>query len=129
MGITSQRQSSSTTWAADAAYHSSLGASHDLPTITSAHQTTATFEEFWAEKREAAFQAIYIEERLDREGFAGLLEAYQFSSKRPLTDEVIAIMAEVPGILPREPSVERVAKRMVDFIESFEEGMGDIEGV
>lgn len=46
-----------------------------------------------------------------------------------LTDEVIAIMAEVPGSLQREPSVERVAKRMVDFIESFEEGMGDIEGV
>jgi type I restriction enzyme R subunit len=50
-----------------------------LPTMKSAEQTTATFEEFWAEKREAAFQTICTEEKLDREGFAGLLEAYQFS--------------------------------------------------
>lgn len=97
-----------------------------LPTMKSAEQTTATFEEFWAEKRKAAFQAICTEERLEPEGFAGLLEAYQFSGKRPLTDEVIAIMIEVPGILQRKPSAERVVTRMVDLIETFEEGMGDI---
>ncbi|WP_321364862.1 type I restriction endonuclease subunit R [uncultured Celeribacter sp.] len=97
-----------------------------LPTMKSAEQTTATFEEFWAEKREAAFQTICTEEKLDREGFAGLLEAYQFSGKRPLTDEVIAIMIEVPGILQRKPSAERVVTRMVDLLETFDEGMGDI---
>jgi type I restriction enzyme R subunit len=97
-----------------------------LPTMKSAEQTNATFEEFWAEKREAAFQTICTEEKLDRQGFAGLLEAYQFSGKRPLTDEVIAIMTEAPGILQRKPSAERVVTRMVDLVETFDEGMGDI---
>lgn len=97
-----------------------------LPTMKSAEQTTAAFEEFWEEKREAAFQTICTEEKLDREGFAGLLEAYQFSGKRPLTDEVIAIMTEVPGILQRKPSAERVVTRMVDLLETFDEGMGMI---
>lgn len=95
-----------------------------LPTMKSVEQTTATFEGFWAEKREAAFQTICTEEKLGREGFAGLLEAYQFSGKRPLTDEVIAIMTEVPGILKRKPSAERVVTRMVDLLETFDEGMG-----
>lgn len=100
-----------------------------LPTMKSAEQTTATFEGFWAEKREAAFQTICTEERLDREGFAGLLEAYQFSGKRPLTDEVIAIMIEMPGILQRKPSAERVVTRMIALIETFDEGMGDTGGL
>ncbi|GHF01519.1 type I restriction endonuclease [Aliiroseovarius zhejiangensis] len=97
-----------------------------LPTMKSAEKTNATFEEFWAEKREAAFQTICTEEKLDRNGFNGLLEAYQFSGKRPLTDEVIAIMTEAPGILQRKPSAERVVTRMVDLVETFDEGMGDI---
>ncbi|MBD1204776.1 MAG: type I restriction endonuclease subunit R [Rhodobacteraceae bacterium] len=97
-----------------------------LPTMKSAEQTTATFEGFWAEKREAAFQKICAEEKLDREGFARLLEAYQFSAKRPLTDQVIAIMIEVPGILQRKPSAERVVARMIDLIDTFDEGMGMI---
>lgn len=97
-----------------------------LPTMKSAEQTTATFEEFWADKREAAFQTICAEEKLDRVGFAGLLEAYQFSGKRPLTDEVIAIMIEAPGILQRKPSAERVVTRMIHLLETFEEGMGMI---
>ncbi|MCA0850245.1 type I restriction endonuclease subunit R [Salipiger thiooxidans] len=97
-----------------------------LPTMKSAEQTTATFEEFWAEKREAAFNSICSEEKLRPEGFAILLEAYQFSGKRPMTDEVIAIMIETPGILQRKPSAERVVSRMVTFIDTFEEGLGDL---
>ena len=97
-----------------------------LPTMKSAEQTTATFEEFWTEKREAAFNSICSEEKLRPEGFAILLEAYQFSGKRPMTDEVIAIMIETPGILQRKPSAERVVSRMVTFIDTFEEGLGDL---
>ncbi|WP_299793139.1 type I restriction endonuclease subunit R [uncultured Marivita sp.] len=97
-----------------------------LPTMKSAEQTNATFEGFWAEKRDAAFDSICSEEKLRPEGFAILLEAYQFSGKRPMTDEVIAIMIETPGILQRKPSAERIVSRMVAFIDTFEEGLGDL---
>ena len=97
-----------------------------LPTMKSAEQTNATFESFWAEKRDAAFDSICSEEKLRPQGFAILLEAYQFSGKRPMTDEVIAIMIETPGILQRKPSAERVVSRMVTFIDTFEEGLGDL---
>ena len=97
-----------------------------LPTMKSAEQTNATFESFWAEKRDAAFGSICTEEKLRPQGFATLLEAYQFSGKRPMTDEVIAIMIETPGILQRKPSAERIVSRMVTFIDTFEEGLGDL---
>ncbi len=99
-----------------------------LPTMKSAEETTQTFENFWAEKRDEAFANICAKEKLDPERFAGLLEAYQFSGKRPLTDEVIAIMTEVPGILQRKPSSERIILEMITFIETFDEGMGDVGG-
>ena len=97
-----------------------------LLTMKSAEQTNATFESFWAEKRDAAFGSICTEEKLRPQGFATLLEAYQFSGKRPMTDEVIAIMIETPGILQRKPSAERIVSRMVTFIDTFEEGLGDL---
>lgn len=35
-------------------------------------------------------------------------------------------MTEVPSILQRKPSAERVVTRMVAFVETYEENMGDI---
>jgi type I restriction enzyme R subunit len=35
-------------------------------------------------------------------------------------------MIETPGILQRKPSAERVVSRMVTFIDTFEEGLGDL---
>lgn len=97
-----------------------------VPTMTSEAQLKDAFGDFWSEKREMAFATICVEEKLDPVAFARLLEAYEFSSKRPLTDEVIAAMTEVPGILQRKPSSERILARMIAFIETYEDGIGDI---
>ncbi|MHA3914894.1 hypothetical protein [Halovulum sp. GXIMD14793] len=78
------------------------------------------------QKRDEAFGAICAEQKLDRDGFSKLLETYQFSGKRPLTDEIVAVMTEVPGILHRKPSAERIVAKMVDFIETYDEGMGEL---
>lgn len=98
-----------------------------LPTMKNVDQTRETFRDFWEQKREVAFETICAEEKLDRDGFSKLLETYQFSGKRPLTDEIVAAMTEVPGILHRKPRAERVVSRMIDFIETYEEGMGDFD--
>lgn len=97
-----------------------------LPSMKDADQTREAFQEFWTAKRDAAFEAICAEEKLDATGFATLLEAHQFSGKRPLTDEVIAIVTEPPGILRRKPTAERIVSRMIGFVETFDEAMGDI---
>jgi type I restriction enzyme R subunit len=98
-----------------------------LPTMKNAGQTRETFRDFWEQKRDEAFDTICAEEKLDRNGFSKLLETYQFSGKRPLTDEIIAVMTEVPGILHRKPSAERIITKMIDFIETYEDGMGDFD--
>lgn len=98
-----------------------------LPTMKSADQTRRTFREFWTIKRNEAFTSICDQEKLDQAGFTVLLEAYQFSGKRPLTDEIVSIMIEPPGILQRRKAAERIITRLVDFLETYEDGMGDIE--
>ncbi len=98
-----------------------------LPAMRSEEETRTSFLDFWTEKRDAAFEQICVDEKLDRAGFMGLLESYQFSGKPPLTDQIVAIMQEPPGILQRKRSAERIMSKLRDFVETFDEGMGDIE--
>ncbi|RWR46405.1 type I restriction endonuclease subunit R [Sinirhodobacter ferrireducens] len=98
-----------------------------LPTMKNADQVREGFCDYWAQKREAAFGVICSEERLDPAGFTALLEAYQFSGKRPMTDEIVAIMEEAPGILKRKATAERIISRLADFLETFDEDMGEID--
>lgn len=98
-----------------------------LPKVSSPEETHDTFEDFWSKKRTSAFSKICVEENLKPEGFASLLESYQFSGKAPLTDEIIAVMIETPGILQRKQAAERVVSRMLSFVETFDEGLGDLQ--
>jgi type I restriction enzyme R subunit len=98
-----------------------------LPTMKNAGQTREAFRDFWEQKRDRAFETICAQEKLAHGGFSKLLETYQFSGKRPLTDQIVAVMTEVPGILHRKASAERIIAKMVDFIETYDEGMGDFD--
>lgn len=98
-----------------------------MPAMKSPEQTHEAFQGFWAEKRDKEFDEICAAENLDRAGFAHLLEVYQFSGKRPLTDEVVAIMNVSPGILQRKASAERIMSKLESFIETFDEGIGEME--
>ena len=57
------------------------------------------------------------------------MAAYQFTGAEPLTDEVISAINEPPGILQRKKVASRIVERMVDYIETFDEHLGDIDAV
>ncbi|WP_299193609.1 type I restriction endonuclease subunit R [uncultured Litoreibacter sp.] len=98
-----------------------------LPMVSSPEETHDIFEDFWSKKRASEFSKICTEENLKPEGFASLLESYQFSGKSPLTDEIVAVMLETPGILQRKQAAERVISRIASFVETFDEGLGDLK--
>lgn len=99
-----------------------------LPHLSDGEGTKDAFWEYWSRKRSEAFDRICEEEDLDPERFADLIEAYQFSDKEPLTDELMKVVNTVPSILQRKKVAKRIISRMVDYIETFEENMGDLEG-
>lgn len=98
-----------------------------LPHLNDGEGTKEAFWEYWSRKRSEAFDQICAEEDLDPERFADLIEAYQFSDKEPLTDELMTVVNTPPGILERKKVAKRIVSRMVDYIETFEENMGDLE--
>lgn len=100
-----------------------------LPSLRGEEETRQAFWEYWSQKRSEAFDTLCAEEDLDPERFANLVETYQFSDKEPLTDEIIQIIRTPPGILQRKKTTTRIISRMVDYIETFDEDMGEIDSL
>ncbi len=98
-----------------------------LPQMRSEDETREAFFDYWSRERSKAFGKICSEEGLSPEAFANLIEAYQFSDKTPLTDEIMTVLVTPPGILQRKKVATRIVSRMLGYIETFEEHMGDIE--
>ncbi|WP_460273914.1 type I restriction endonuclease subunit R [Celeribacter sp. ULVN23_4] len=99
-----------------------------LTTRRGGDETREAFNEFWDEKREQAFKDLCAEEGLDPDGFAKLMQSYQFTQKEPLADDVLPVLKEPVGILQRKSVISRIVERLKGFIETFDENMGDVEG-
>lgn len=98
-----------------------------LPGLQSEDETKDAFWAFWTRKRAEAFERLCQEEELDADAFSALITAYQFSNKEPLTDEIIAAIKTPPGIVQRKRTARRIVSKMVDYIETFDEQLGDLE--
>ncbi|MFG6545371.1 type I restriction endonuclease subunit R [Sulfitobacter sp. 1A13730] len=98
-----------------------------LPHLSDGEGTKEAFWKYWSRKHSEAFENICEEEDLDPERFADLIESYQFSDKEPLTDELMTVLKTPPSILQRRKVANRIISRMVEYIETFEENMGDLE--
>ena len=92
----------------------------------SGDEIITAFNEYWDHKRTQAFHDICTEEKLDADGFASLMQSYQFTQKEPLADDVLAALKEPVGILQRKSVITRITTRMKTFIETFDENMGDL---
>jgi type I restriction enzyme R subunit len=60
---------------------------------------------------------------LDKEQFNALIEAYIFSGQKPIKDDVIKCLGEMPSVLKRHEIATRILRNMSDYVEVFLEGM------
>ena len=90
-------------------------------------ETRSAFRQYWDEKRTKAFKDLCNEEGLDPDGFADLMQSYQFTQKDPLADDVLPVLQKPVGILQRASIVSRIIARLKAFIETFDENLGDID--
>ena len=52
---------------------------------------------------------------------------YTLSDKEPLADDVVATLKTRPGIRDRARRVQQFVVRMIGFIETYEENIGDVD--
>jgi len=98
--------------------------SENLPIISDPDNITPAFEQFWNEEQQKEFSKIVSEENLSAEKTEKLIEDYLFAEREPLRDEVLELIeGEKPSLLQRKKLGDRILKRIVDFVETFINGM------
>jgi len=96
----------------------------NLPVISDPDNITPAFEQFWNEEQQKEFSKIVQEENLSAEKTEKLIEDYLFAEREPLRDEVLELIeGEKPSLLQRKKLGDRILKRIVDFVETFINGM------
>jgi type I restriction enzyme R subunit len=81
------------------------------------------FEDFWDRESTLALANLSKAENLDYEKLQKVIGNYIFTEKKPLRDEIIAMMNKRPTLKERKTVAERVTKKILDFVETFINGI------
>jgi type I restriction enzyme R subunit len=96
----------------------------NLPAIKDSEKVTESFEKFWNEQKQNAFEQIIKDENLSVEKTQTLIEDYLYAEREPLRDEVLRLLeGEQPKILERKKTGDRILKKIMGFVETFINGM------
>ena len=96
----------------------------NLPAIEDADDIPQEFEKYWNDEQQKAFSKLVTEESLSADKTEKLIEDYLFAEREPLRDEVLELIeGEKPGLLQRKKLGDRILKRIVDFVDTYVNGM------
>ncbi len=95
-----------------------------LPNLGSAAEIPDSFEEFWEQERTSAFEELVKEEQLDADKLKKVIDRFVYTGEKPLLDPDIVELIERPLTLAeRGPAKERVLEKVVDFVDTFIQGV------
>lgn len=96
----------------------------NLPNITELDNITPAFETYWNLEQQKEFSKLVEEENLSAEKTEKLIEDYLFAEREPMRDEVLELIeGEKPSLLQRKKLGDKILKRIVDFVDTFINGM------
>jgi type I restriction enzyme R subunit len=96
----------------------------NMPVILDTDDIPQEFEKFWTVEQESAFMKMVEEEKLSKEKTQTLIENYLYSEQEPMRDEILELMVgEKPTLLQRKTTGERILRRILDFVETFINGI------
>lgn len=96
----------------------------NLPKITESDDIPEEFNKYWSAQQQQAFDKLVKGENLNSVKTRKLIENYLFAEREPLRDELLDLIeGEQPSVLKRKEIGERLLKKVVDFVETFINGM------
>ena len=95
----------------------------NLPHIKDEDNINDEFEKFWQEQKVLALGKLCEDEHLDKAQFKALIDAYIYSGREPIKDEVFQCLDNRPSILQARVIGERIIAKMKEFVEVFVKGM------
>ena len=96
----------------------------NLPAIEDSETIPQEFEKFWSEEQQKAFEVFIKEENLSSEKTQKLIEDYLYAEREPLRDELLDLIEGTkPNVLKRKSIGDRILNKVVNFVETFINGM------
>lgn len=96
----------------------------NLPLVRDSELIADEFDSYWTNEKRKAVQQLSEEEDLDYKKLVVIISDYLFTEKVPLRDDVIGLLNKRPSLKERAPISERITAKIVDFVETFINGMG-----
>jgi len=98
----------------------------NLPQLENTDDINEEFEKFWSKEQVLSFEKLIREENLSAERTEILIEDYLFGEREPMRDEVLALIeGEPPTLLERKKIGDRILSKLMAFVETFINNMGD----
>jgi len=95
----------------------------NMPLIKDGDAIEEEFEKFWQDQKVLALGKLCEDEHLDKAQFKALIDAYIYSGREPIKDEVFQCLDNRPSILQARVIGDRIIAKMKEFVEVFEKGM------
>jgi type I restriction enzyme R subunit len=96
----------------------------NLPAIEDTDDIPQEFEKFWNAEQQKAFNQLVTEEKLSAEKAQSLIEDYLYAEREPLRDEILELLeGEQPTLLERKKTGDRILKKILDFVDTFINGI------
>lgn len=96
----------------------------NLPSIKDTDEITGEFDKFWTVERKKAFDKLIVEENLSAEKTESIIENYLFAEQEPLRDDILDLIdGDKPTVLARKKVGDRILNKILDFVETFINGM------
>lgn len=95
----------------------------NLPYIEDSTTLTDQFETYWNLEKLRAIEHLATDENLNFDKLQVLVGKYLFTQKQPLREDIIEVMNQRPGLKDRATTTQRILDKIVDFVETFVEGM------
>ena len=100
--------------------------SDHMPNRASGTSIQEAFVTFWSDEKESALSAICEDEGLNPDRFRRMIESFHFDGKEPLRETVVAALNTKPKIVQRKTIIERVVAKLVSFVKTFDDDVGNI---
>ncbi|MDX6527929.1 MAG: type restriction enzyme subunit [Blastocatellia bacterium] len=97
----------------------------NMPDISDADLIDDEFEEFWSKKQREAFERLCQEEGIKAADLQQIITNYLFTEQRPMPDVIIKMLERKPKVLERRPIIERITKKILNFVDVFINGIDE----
>jgi len=95
----------------------------NLPKIEDSVDIPDQFDSFWDEEKKSAFDGLCKEEGIVPQKFDGVIQEYLYSGRVPLRGDIVNSLEVKPSVLYVKSIGERVISKMMDFVDTFINGV------